>query len=740
MKRRFLTLCLITSIGCETGELTGSGPGDDDLAASRVPAECIGRDGHALGENPPVFSLADIGFTLQALGQIQAAVTPYVAKLLPPEPLFGDGSGRAVTNPDGTVTLGQSNGFWTNWYRESDMRLALAKLGVMRGILDRINLWDLYLAAPGAGTMPAVAPCGPETLTQRRADGSCNDLSIPAMGARQVRFGRNIMPFLGKDATTGLPIKNPAAQSDMSGPSPREISRHLFTRQGAGEKVPFLNMLAAAWIQFQVHDWFDHGENDRTSFFTIPLAADDPIRKKTGQTALLIPRTRKDASRTLVDAALGLPPTFQNDVTHWWDASQIYGSDEETARRLREGVGGRLKLDERGLLPKAPDGFDDTGMRRNWWIGLAVMHNLFAREHNAIADMLAQRYPDWTDEQIYQKARLINAALIVKIHTVEWTPAILPNKTLEVGMNANWYGLERFIDWTPATGFQKVPLPPETFKAAFGIPDAQWPTIKPIIYGVAGGQRDLKVNPTTGAPVPFTLTEEFVSVYRMHALLPNSFPVYSLGTGAKLADYEMPQTRDAGARAILESYSLADLLFSMGTEHPNALTLFNYPRFLQELRLPIIGAFDMGTVDILRDRERGIPKYNEFRRQLRLKPIPSIDELTPDPAARAALKKVYGSDPGAIDRVDALVGTLAEGTRPDCYGFGETLFQVFTVMATRRIQADRFYTDDYRPEVYTPEGIAWIESNSLKTVLLRHHPELASTGLAEVANAFFPWD
>ena len=39
----------------------------------------------------------------------------------------------------------------------------------------------------------------------------------------------------------------------------------------------------------------------------------------------------------------------------------------------------------------------------------------------------------------------------------------------------------------------------------------------------------------------------------------------------------------------------------------------------------------------------------------------------------------------AIERVDLLVGTMAEAQRPTCYGFGETLFQVFLVMATRRL-------------------------------------------------------
>ena len=32
------------------------------------------------------------------------------------------------------------------------------------------------------------------------------------------------------------------------------------------------------------------------------------------------------------------PITFINEVTHWWDGSQIYGSDQETQNRLRSGL------------------------------------------------------------------------------------------------------------------------------------------------------------------------------------------------------------------------------------------------------------------------------------------------------------------------------------------------------------------------------------------------------------------
>ena len=61
----------------------------------------------------------------------------------------------------------------------------------------------------------------------------------------------------------------------MLEPNPRTISRELLTRD---EFIPAttLNLLAGAWIQFEVHDWFSHGKNEAESPWVVPLADDDP--------------------------------------------------------------------------------------------------------------------------------------------------------------------------------------------------------------------------------------------------------------------------------------------------------------------------------------------------------------------------------------------------------------------------------------------------------------------------------
>ena len=49
------------------------------------------------------------------------------------------------------------------------------------------------------------------------------------------------------------------------------------------------------------------------------------------------------------------------------------------------------------------------------------------------------------------------------------------------------------------------------------------------------------------------------------------------------------------------------------------------------------------------------------------------------------------------------------------FGFSDTAFRVFILMASRRLKSDRFFTRDYRPEVYTQAGIDWVEYNTMRT-------------------------
>ena len=69
-----------------------------------------------------------------------------------------------------------------------------------------------------------------------------------------------------------------------------------------------------------------------------------------------------------------------------------------------------------------------------------------------------------------------------------------------------------------------------------------------------------------------------------------------------------------------------------------------------------------------------------------------------------------------------MVGLFAEPC-PRGFGFSDTAFRIFILMATRRLQSDRFLTVDFRPEIYSPFGMDWIDKNGLTSVILRHCPD-----------------
>jgi hypothetical protein len=112
----------------------------------------------------------------------------------------------------------------------------------------------------------------------------------------------------------------------------------------------------------------------------------------------------------------------------------------------------------------------------------------------------------------------------------------------------------------------------------------------------------------------------------------------------------------------------------------------------------------------------------------------SFDELTDNPTWAKEISEVYNGD---IDRVDLTVGMFAE-RRPEGFAFSDTAFRIFILMASRRLNSDRFFTKDFTPTVYTPEGLHWIDDTSMRTVLLRHFPQLRSS-LRASDNAFGLW-
>jgi len=641
------------------------------------------------------------------------------------------------------------------------------------------------------------------------------------------------------------------------------------------KKAPFFNVLAAYWIQFMTHDWFSHLEegHNQAEYMSVGCATklvnnvEVPLTPEDIQKLGCRPDDRMDKGyvaqepppgtftyngHTYLDRA---PKTMTNTNTAWWDASQLYGFDDTSRQRVKRDPADPAKLllvpvagqSGPGYLPVfGPNdpinpewaGQEAAGFPDNWTVGLSFLHNLFAREHNSfVAEfrrVAAQkpnadcglrdparpkhviRYRDVTSDQLFEVARLVVAAEIAKIHTTEWTPQLLYNDPLYLGMNGNWNGLLGTSDPLLSKALSNV-ITTNFGRSKDVQKTTQWYSVfasGPGIFGLGSKVHGYDItNPryTNGGVnhfgSPFNFPEEFVSVYRLHPLVPDllEYRDFKADPNKIAKRISVVETFQGRATPYMQSMGIENWALTLGRQRLGLLTLHNSPLFLQNLKMGRLDSktqqIDVVALDIIRDRERGVPRFNEFRRQYGLRQMTSFDDFRDPGAAPGSadwieqqdaiqtLRELYGqhicdaskvitdaqvNDDGSpindclghpngtlvdnIEDVDTAVGYLAEYRRPHGFAISETQFVVFILNASRRLFSDRFFTSCFRPEFYTTLGVDWVNHNGpgpvmmekgapnghtqpvspLKRVLMRNIPELTPE-LEPVINAFDPW-
>src|SRR5271165_5394939 len=750
-----------------------------------------------------------------------------------------------------------------------------------------------YLAVGGAGEQI----CKGDLIRFRTLTGICNDIRNPLMGSTGTPFARNVefettFPDLEQ---TQLTKNRHGGRINLLTPDPQVISRKLFTRLqsnpgacnlGFGlpnnspesncdyQKAPFFNVLAAYWIQFMTHDWFSHMEEGHNTPPMMDVGckaqkvnnAETPLTPDQIQKLGCRPADRVDTTYVQQDSTPGqfstggrtylarAPKTFSNNNTAWWDASQLYGYDDTSVKRVMRDPKDPAKMMLEPVAgmpgsylpvlsagdPFAPQwsGQESVAFPDNWSIGLSFFHNLFAREHNSFVDEFRRqaalnpaadsglrnpsdpqrviRNQDVTPEELFQLARLVVAAEIAKIHTIEWTPQLLYDEPLYKGMNANWNGLLGTGDPEASKALSEV-VTRGFGKSTSAAAESQWYSVFASGPGIVGlGSQVLNYDITNPDYVnggvnhfgsPFNFPEEFVTVYRLHPLVPDLIEYRDISKDPNqiVQKVAVIETFEGKATDAMRSRGLANWGISMGRQRLGLLTLNNHPQFLQNIRLPRLDTptqqIDIPALDLIRDREHGVPRFNEFRRQYGLQQLTSYNDfvdqhLPPGSPARqqqedivTQLREVYGThvcdaskvitdaqrnEDGTpindclghpngsvvdnIEDVDTVVGWLAETTRPHGFAISETQFVVFILNASRRLFSDRFFTSSFRPEFYTQLGVDWVNHNGpgpemmeaglpndhqqpvspLKRLLMRNIPELTPQ-LQPVINVFDPW-
>ncbi|MGA8594277.1 MAG: peroxidase family protein [Bryobacteraceae bacterium] len=740
--------------------------------------------------------------------------------------------------------------------------------------------------------------CKGALIRGRTVNGICNDILNPGMGSSGQLFARNVeFESTFPESTQSVYTRN--RHGDRLGllqPDPQVISRRLFTRvqsdpaacqAGFGlpnyskaancdyKKAPFFNVLAAYWIQFMTHDWFSHMEEGHNARKFMKVGCESqlvnnvptPLTPEQIKQLGCRPEDSIDKAYVAQNSPPGTfsqdghqyldraPKTMRNNNTAWWDASQIYGYDSISVRRVKRNPMDPAKLllepvsgqSGPGYLPVlAPGdpmnpewaGQESAAFPDNWTVGMSFLHNLFVREHNSFVDefqrIAAQspnadsglrnpadpktiiRYKDVTPDELFNAARLVVAAEIAKIHTTEWTPQLLYGEPLYKGMNANWNGLLGQGDPDVSKALNNVIV--NSFGKSKDVEKStEWYSVfasGPGIFGLGSkvhGYDITKARYTDGGVnhfgSPFNFPEEFVSVYRLHPLVPDLLEYRDLDKDPNKIVSKIPviSTFESHATEFMHTRGMPNWGLTLGRQRLGLLELHNSPLFLQNLKLPRLdtatGQIDVLALDIIRDREHGLPRFNEFRRQYGLRQLTGFDDFI-DPSLPAGssarseqeetvktLREVYGrhvcdaskiitdaqlnadktpindclGHPNGtlidnIEDVDTVVGYLAEPVRPHGFAISETQFVVFILNASRRLFSDRFFTSSFRPEFYTRLGIDWVNNNGpgpaqiekgmpnghkqpvspLKRVLVRNIPELAAE-LDPVVNAFDPW-
>jgi hypothetical protein len=165
--------------------------------------------------------------------------------------------------------------------------LGVLNAAALRYELRQKNLYDVYPSSSDQGIPGCPHLSDQQYLHTRHSDGLFNDLDAPKMGCTGMRFGRNVpREFTAKPS-----------EEELMTPNPRLISESLMKRD-TFKPATSLNLLAAAWIQFQVHDWFQH-ENSTTEKFNVPLPEGDNWSSADGRMA--IEKTQADTPLNKAD-------------------------------------------------------------------------------------------------------------------------------------------------------------------------------------------------------------------------------------------------------------------------------------------------------------------------------------------------------------------------------------------------------------------------------------------------------
>ncbi len=462
----------------------------------------------------------------------------------------------------------------------------------------------------------------------RNIDGSENNERDTELGAADTQLTR----WCPTDYADGV-----SAMAGGGRPSPREVSNAVVAQI---ESVPNRNGATDflwQWGQFLDHDidLTDAADPPEAEPIAVPIG--DPFFDPSSTGTMVIP-----FNRSIYDKATGdVDPRQQlNEITHWVDASNVYGSEDERAAMLRANDGtGRLLVSDGNLLPFNEEGLANAGgdsaslfvagdVRANEQVALTAMHTLFVREHNRLADEITNRNTNFSGDEIYERARQIVAVQMQVITFEEFLPTLLGPGAL-----------------APYNGYN--------------------PTVDPRISNLFSG-----------------------AVFRLgHSMLSGTLLRLD-ANGNEISEGHLPLRNAFFAPSrIVDEGGIEPLLRGLALQTCQQIDV----QIVDDVRNflfgpPGSGGFDLAALNMQRGRDHGLPDYNTVRVAMGLDPKSSFAEVTSDSIVQERLASVYDS----VDEIDVWVGGLAED--PVNQGLvGELIFTVVKLQFESLRDGDRFW-------------------------------------------------
>lgn len=402
-------------------------------------------------------------------------------------------------------------------------------------------------------------------------------------------------PSLGSAGSQLLRLSSPAysdGAGPLQGPNPRDVSNAILDQD-----APIPNSFGASDLFTYFGQFIDHdidltpdGDGE-TIGFNHPDGDFEIVRSG------YVSGTGTDASN---------PLQFPNVITSFVDASNVYGSHAEVTSVLRAdgGHSAYLLTSDSGYAPtlgqitsaypnldpnnvgggpltvggENPALFVAGDVRANENIALTSLHTVWIREHNYQVDRLRDEHPYWSEDKLFDAAKIIVEAEYQNIVFNEYLPLLLGAENIPNYNN----GYDASVNPNVAIEFSA---------AAYRLGHSQ---ISPTL-----ARRNEDGSESDEGDLPL-----FQAFFRPDQLSSGGIDALIRGLGAEKGQ-EIDQNIDDNVR---------DLLFG-GTEQD-----------------PI----DLGVFNILRGYDQGIPTLNEVRKALSealdldLQPYGDFSELTSD--------------------------------------------------------------------------------------------------------------